>query len=184
MGLVDLLEGDLGAVPGPPEAVQPVHLLLGDVLGQAVRLAGAPRALSQLAWFPTAGRGRRKLPRPGRRQPGCRRETAEDRASVQPRQTTTRRTGASGPSFTYTPDWAGIRMTSPLSAHEYLTIPCPSCLWRCRRSCSSIVRSSDSVSAAPGLTLDSPVWCRGRRAFSPDFRLLRTGRSAGCRRAE
>ncbi len=46
--LIHLGEGDLPAVRRPPEALAPVQLLLRDVLGQAVRRAGAARAKRKL----------------------------------------------------------------------------------------------------------------------------------------
>ena len=49
VGLVDLGEGEVRAVHGPPEAVVAVHLLLGDVLGEAGGLAGAAGAAGHLA---------------------------------------------------------------------------------------------------------------------------------------
>ena len=53
--LVDLGEGQPRAVPRPPEAVAAVHLLLGDVLGEAVGLAGPTRAAGPLRRRATGG---------------------------------------------------------------------------------------------------------------------------------
>src|SRR5690606_4535889 len=46
--LVDLGEGEAVTAIGPPEAVAAVQLLLGDVLGEAVGLAGAAGAAGDL----------------------------------------------------------------------------------------------------------------------------------------